>query len=88
MTDDELANKFRECAAWGKLPSATADRVVDLVFNLERVKSIREVTKLLQIPAGRKAASQKRAAAAKKTATRATKKPLKKAARRAPAKRK
>jgi 2-methylcitrate dehydratase PrpD len=92
MTDDELANKFRECAAWGRLSSATADRVVDLVFNLERVKSIREVTKLLQIPAGGKAASPKRSTASKKTAARAAKKPPKKAAkksaRRAPAKRK
>ena len=35
MTDDELAGKFRECAAWGKLPGAKADQVVDLVFNLD-----------------------------------------------------
>jgi 2-methylcitrate dehydratase PrpD len=47
MTDDELAGKFRECAAWGKLPSANADKVVDMVFNLEKLKSIRDLTKLL-----------------------------------------
>jgi len=52
MTDDELAGKFRECAAWGKLPKANADKVVDRVFNLEKLKSIRDLTRLLAI--GRK----------------------------------
>jgi len=47
MSDDELATKFRECAAWGKLPKASADKVVDRVFNLEKLKSIRELTRLL-----------------------------------------
>ncbi|MNC95243.1 hypothetical protein D3C83_123170 [compost metagenome] len=47
MTDGELAAKFRECAAWGKLPKASADKVVDLVFNLEKLKSIRELMRLL-----------------------------------------
>jgi 2-methylcitrate dehydratase PrpD len=49
MSDAELAAKFRECAAWGKLPKASADKVVDLVFNLEKLKSIRELTRLLAI---------------------------------------
>src|SRR5262245_36357133 len=52
MSDDELAGKFRECAAWGKLPKASADKVVHMVFNLEKLKSIRELTKLLAL--GRK----------------------------------
>jgi 2-methylcitrate dehydratase PrpD len=47
MSDDELAGKFRECAAWGKLPKASADKVVHMVFNLEKLKSIRDLTKLL-----------------------------------------
>ena len=47
MSDDELATKFRECAAWGKLPKASADKVVDRVFNLEKLESIRELTRLL-----------------------------------------
>jgi 2-methylcitrate dehydratase PrpD len=47
MTDDELAAKFRECAAWGKLSRANADKVVDMVFNLEGLKSIRNLTRLL-----------------------------------------
>ena len=47
MSDDELAGKFRECAAWGKLAKPRADKVVDMVFNLEKLKSIRELTRLL-----------------------------------------
>jgi len=50
MSDEELADKFRECAAWGKLPRAQANKVVDLVFRIEKLKSIRELTRLL-VPA-------------------------------------
>jgi 2-methylcitrate dehydratase PrpD len=49
MSDEELAAKFRECAAWGGLPKASADRIVDMVFNLERLKSVRDLTRLLAI---------------------------------------
>jgi hypothetical protein len=49
MSDEELATKFRECAAWGKLPTANADRVVDMVFNMEKLKSVQELTRLLAI---------------------------------------
>ncbi|MCW5604092.1 MAG: MmgE/PrpD family protein [Burkholderiales bacterium] len=51
MSDDELADKFRECAAWGKLSKANAEKVIDLVFSLEKVKSIRELTRLLAVGA-------------------------------------
>jgi hypothetical protein len=64
MTDDELANKFRECAAWGRLPGASAEKIVDLVFGLEKVKNIRELTKLLQT--GKRAPKKTRRTAAKK----------------------
>ena len=47
MSDDELAAKFRECAAWGKLPRASAEKVIDMVFDLDRLKSIRHLTRLL-----------------------------------------
>jgi 2-methylcitrate dehydratase PrpD len=49
MSDAELAEKFRECAAWGGLPKAKADKVVELVFSLDKLKSIRELTRLLSI---------------------------------------
>ena len=48
MSDDELAGKFRECAAWGRLPKAQAEQVIAAVFNLEKLKNIRELMKLLQ----------------------------------------
>ncbi len=48
MSDDELANKFRECAAWGKLPKASAEQVIELVLGLDKLKNIRALTKLLQ----------------------------------------
>src|SRR6185436_20647067 len=46
MTDDELATKFRECAAWGGLSKPKAEKVVDFVFNLEKAKSIRPLMRL------------------------------------------
>jgi hypothetical protein len=66
MSDRELADKFRECAAWGKLPGAQAEKVVDMVFGLEKLKSVRELTRLLA-PAR---AARKRAAPARKKARR------------------
>lgn len=49
MSDEELADKFRECAAWGGLPKSNTERVIDLVLNFEKLKSIRELTRLLAI---------------------------------------
>jgi 2-methylcitrate dehydratase PrpD len=49
MSDDELAGKFRECAAWGKLPKLNAEKVIELTFNLEKLRSIRELTRFLAI---------------------------------------
>ncbi len=63
MSDDELASKFHECAAWGNLPKASAGKIVDLVFGLEKVKNIRELTKLLQT--GKPAPKKTRRAAKK-----------------------
>jgi 2-methylcitrate dehydratase PrpD len=54
MSDDELAEKFRECAAWGGLPKPSAEKIVDLVFGLEKVRSIRELTRLLTLSSKRK----------------------------------
>jgi 2-methylcitrate dehydratase PrpD len=49
MSDEELAAKFHECAAWGKLPKANADKVVEMVLTLEKLKNIRGLTRLLAI---------------------------------------
>lgn len=48
MTDDELAAKFRECAAWGRLPKAAAEQVVDLVFRLDTLPGVASLTTLLR----------------------------------------
>ena len=47
MSDAELADKFRECAAWGRLPDRQADKVIDMVFGLEKLKSVRELMRLV-----------------------------------------
>jgi 2-methylcitrate dehydratase PrpD len=52
MTYDEVADKFRECAAYSRWPKKKADQVVELVRNLEDVKNVREVTALLSREAG------------------------------------
>jgi 2-methylcitrate dehydratase PrpD len=49
MSDEELALKFRECAEWGGLAKQNAEKLVDLVFSLENLKSIRELTTLLAV---------------------------------------
>ena len=63
MSDDELADKFHECAAWGGLSKANADKVVDLVFGLEKLKSIDELTRLLSAP--KKSAGKAKSAASR-----------------------
>ncbi len=60
MSDDELADKFRECAAWGKLPKASAEKVIKLVFSLEKLKSIGELTRLLRKTAARPSSSPRK----------------------------
>ncbi len=47
MSDDEVANKFYECAAWGKLPRLNAEMIVEWVFNLDKLPRIRELTRWL-----------------------------------------
>ena len=47
VTRDELVAKFRR-AATTRLPGATADRVLDLLLNLETVANVREITALLR----------------------------------------
>ena len=68
MSDEELSNKFRECAAWGKLPRANAEKIIDLVFNLEKLGSIRKLTALLAVGAAPRAKAKARKVA--KTAQR------------------
>ena len=66
MSDEELADKFRGCAEWGGLPKPNAEKVVDLVFALEKVKSVRELTRLLTIDTTRRKPASRAPAKRKK----------------------
>lgn len=47
MSDDELADKFRECAAWGGLAATDAEKVIELVWQLEDLADVRTLTEPL-----------------------------------------
>ena len=48
MTDAELEEKFRECAAWGGLRREEADQVLDLAWRMEELKDVSELTRRLR----------------------------------------
>ncbi|HVF62893.1 MAG TPA: MmgE/PrpD family protein [Casimicrobiaceae bacterium] len=50
MTDDELSEKFRQCAAWGGVSRERIDAVLDLVWRIEKLNDVNELTRLLSIP--------------------------------------
>jgi 2-methylcitrate dehydratase PrpD len=47
MSYDEVADKFRECAAFSRWPSDKVERVVEMVKGLENLSDVRELTALL-----------------------------------------
>ncbi|HEX7021988.1 MAG TPA: MmgE/PrpD family protein [Trueperaceae bacterium] len=47
MTDDELADKFRECAAWGGLSPADTERALDLIWHFEEQADLGELLRVL-----------------------------------------
>ncbi|HZA96654.1 MAG TPA: MmgE/PrpD family protein [Burkholderiaceae bacterium] len=49
MTDEELAEKFGQCAAWGGLSRDQTKTVLDLVWRIEELQDIGELTKLLRL---------------------------------------
>jgi 2-methylcitrate dehydratase PrpD len=48
MSDAELSEKFRQCAAWGGLSGPQAEAVLDLLWNIEALKDVNELTGLLR----------------------------------------
>ena len=48
MTEEEVAEKFRDCAAFLGLPKDRADKAIELVLKLETVSDIRTLTSLLR----------------------------------------
>ena len=51
MTVEELAEKFRQCAAWGGLNRDQIKALLDLVWRIEELGDIGELMKLLRRPA-------------------------------------
>ena len=47
MTDAELADKFRQCATWGRLAPDRIEAALDILWNLEKLKDVKELTRLL-----------------------------------------
>ena len=48
MTDAELAEKFRECAAWGGLAKDRSEAVLELLWKLDELADVNELTALLR----------------------------------------
>ncbi|MGZ5039018.1 MAG: MmgE/PrpD family protein [Usitatibacter sp.] len=48
MTDEELSEKFRQCASWGGLGRDAVKKVLDLVWRIEELRDVNELTKLLR----------------------------------------
>jgi 2-methylcitrate dehydratase PrpD len=48
MTDAELSEKFRQCAAWGGLDAARTQAILDVVWKIEALRDVNELTKLLR----------------------------------------
>jgi 2-methylcitrate dehydratase PrpD len=48
MSDQELEEKFRQCAAWGGLDGKTTQTVLDLVWRIEELQDVGEVTRHLR----------------------------------------
>ena len=49
MSDAELEQKFRECAAWGGLERTRAQRVIELVWQIERLENVGDLARLLAV---------------------------------------
>ena len=47
MSDRELEQKFFECAQWGGEEPANSRRIADLVWRIEELTNVRELTRLL-----------------------------------------
>jgi 2-methylcitrate dehydratase PrpD len=48
MSDDELAEKFRQCAAWGGLDHDQTKTVIDLVWRIEALEDVGELARQLR----------------------------------------
>ena len=49
MSDEELAEKFRQCASWGRLKKEAIEEVLKLLWKVEELRDVNELTKLLRV---------------------------------------
>ncbi len=49
MTDSELADKFRQCAAWGRVPPARAERILETLWRIESLADVNDLARLLGV---------------------------------------
>jgi hypothetical protein len=49
MNDAELSEKFRQCAAWGRLDTAQTRAVLDLAWRIETLEDVGELMQHLRI---------------------------------------
>jgi 2-methylcitrate dehydratase PrpD len=49
MTDAELSDKFRQCAAWGGVPAARAEAILETLWRIESLTDVNELTRLLGV---------------------------------------
>ncbi len=49
MSDDELSEKFRECAAWGGVDRHRADTLLGLLWTIDELPDVRALTRQLSI---------------------------------------
>jgi 2-methylcitrate dehydratase PrpD len=47
MSEDEVADKFRECAEFSNWSMEKAERAIALIRDLEEVKDVRDITREL-----------------------------------------
>ncbi len=48
MTDEELSEKFRQCAAWGGIDRERTQAILALVWKIEELRDVNELVKLLR----------------------------------------
>lgn len=70
LSYEEVADKFRECASFGRWPSAKAEQVVEVVRDLEKLADVRELVGLLSRDGARGAGRGKVGASRRQAARR------------------
>jgi 2-methylcitrate dehydratase PrpD len=49
MTDAELSDKFRQCAAWGRVPGDRAERILETLWRIDSLADVSELGGLLRV---------------------------------------